>query len=101
VFEYYLAGLFNVGAGYGGYPQFDGNALATNEKFNNFHDGNITVALPVKATRNITVTPAVSYIFALSADARNEMKGQGLKGSAPNDLDASNWYGGISASFSF
>jgi hypothetical protein len=96
------AALFNAGAGYGGYPKFDGNALATNDKFSNFHDGTVTVSLPIKATGNITLTPTVSYIFPLSGDAKDEMKGQGLKGSAsPADRDSSFICGGISVSFSF
>lgn len=69
------ASLFNAGAGYGGYPQFGGNAQATNGKFSNFHDGTITANLPIKATGNLIVTPAISYIFPLSGDARDDMKG--------------------------
>jgi hypothetical protein len=95
------AALFNAGAGYGGYPKFDGNAQATNDKFNNFHDGNVTVSLPIKATKNITLSPTISYIFPLSDDARNEMKGQGLKGTAPGDRDSSFVTGGLTASFAF
>lgn len=96
------ATLFNAGAGYGGYPKFDGSAQATNEKFSNFHDGTLTVSLPVKATANITVTPTLSYIFPLSGDARYEMKGQALKGSAvSSDREGSFLVGGIMASFSF
>lgn len=95
------AALFYAGAGYGGYPKFDGNALATNDKFGNFHDGTITASLPIKATGNITITPTISYIFPLSGDAKDEMKGQGLKGTAPADRDSSFICGGISASFSF
>jgi hypothetical protein len=94
--------LFNAGAGYGGYPKFDGNALATNDKFSNFHDGTITASLPIKATGHITVTPTVSYIFPLTGDAKDEMKGQGLKGSAlPTDRDSAYLVGGLTASFSF
>jgi hypothetical protein len=95
------ATLFNTGTGYGGYPKFDSNALATNDKFSNFHDGNLTVSLPVRVTKYITVTPTISYIFPLSNDAKNEMKGQGLKGTAPGDRDSSFVYGGLTASFSF
>jgi hypothetical protein len=96
------AALFYGGAGYGGYPKFDGNAVATNDKFSNFHDGTIMASLPIKATGNITITPTVSYIFPLSSDARDEMKGQGLKGSVtPAEHDSSFLCGGISASFSF
>ena len=96
------ATLFNTGAGTGGYPKFDGSAQATNEKFSNFHDGNVTVSLPIKATKYITIAPTVSYIFALTEDAKNEMKGQGMKGVATNtDRDSSYLYGGLTASFSF
>lgn len=96
------ATLFNAGAGYGGYPKFGGTAQATNDKFSNLHDGTITASLPLKATGNITVTPAISYIFPLSGDARDEMKGQGLKGStSPADRDSSFVAGGITASFTF
>lgn len=96
------AALFNAGAGYGGYPKFGGNSLATNDEFSNFHDGTITASLPIKATGNITVTPVISYIFPLSGDARDEMKGQGLKGSAsPADRDSSFVVGGVSISFAF
>ncbi len=30
------------------YPKFDGNALATTDKFSNFHDGTISASLPIK-----------------------------------------------------
>jgi hypothetical protein len=95
------AALFNAGAGYGGYPKFDGNALATNDKFSNFHDGTLSASLPIKATGYITITPTVSYIFPLTGDARNEMKGQGFKGTAPGDRDSSFIVGGVTASFTF
>ncbi len=96
------AALFNAGAGYGGYPKFDGSSQATNDKFSNFHDGNITVSLPIKATGYITITPTISYVFPLSDDAKYEMKGSGMKGTATaDDRDSSFIYGGLAASFSF
>jgi len=95
------ATLFNAGAGYGGYPEFDSNCQATNDKFSNFHDGNVTISLPIKATGYITITPIISYVFPLSKDAKNEMKGSGMKGSSPDDRDSSFIYGGLAASFSF
>jgi len=96
------ATLFNAGAGYGGYPKFDGDSLATDDKFSNFHDGVVTASLPVKATDRITVTPTVTYVFPLSNEARLEMKGQGLKGTAtPAERDSSYLYGGLTLSFSF
>ncbi len=94
--------LFNAGACYGGYPKFDGNALATNDQFKNFHDGSLTASLPIKATGYVTITPTLSYIFPLSGDARDEMKGQGFKGTlTPGDRDSSFLVGGVTASFTF
>lgn len=83
------------------YPKFDENALATSEKFSNFHDGNLTVSLPIKATSYITLTPTISYVFPLSDDAKNEMKGFGLSGKTPADRDSSYIYGGLTMTLSF
>jgi hypothetical protein len=83
------------------YPRFNGNALATTEKFSNFHDGNVTASLPVKVTDVITLTPTISYVFPLSGDARDEMKGFGLSGAAPADRNCSFVCGGLVASLSF
>ena len=83
------------------YPKFDGNALPTSERFSNFHDGNLSVSLPIKATSYITLTPTVSYVFPLSDDAKNEMKGFALSGKTPSDRDSSYIYGGLTVSFTF
>ncbi len=83
------------------YPKFDGNVAATKDKFNNFHDGNLTISLPIKATSYITLTPTISYVFPLSDDAKNEMKGFGMSGKNPTDRDSSFIYGGLTASLSF
>lgn len=96
------ATLFNAGAGYGGYPKFDSKSQVTDDKFSNFHDGSVTVSLPIKLTGHITITPTISYVFPLSDDARYEMKGSGMKGTATAaDRDGSFIYGGLAASFSF
>ncbi len=84
------------------YPKFDSNALPTTDKFNNFHDGSVSANLPIKVTDRITVTPTLSYIFPLTGDAKDEMKGVGLKGTAlPSERDSSFLVGGILASFTF
>lgn len=84
------------------YPKFDSNALATTDKFSNFHDGTLSISLPIKPANYVTVTPTLSYIFPLSGDAKDEMKGFGLKGSAmPADRDSFFVVGGVSVSFSF
>ena len=94
------AALYNGGGGYGGYPKFTDQYSATNEKFDNFHDGLISVALPIAAAKYITVTPIVYYSFPLSNDAKNEIKARGkLANSAEND--ASNFFGGVGLTLAF
>ena len=83
------------------YPKYDDNAVATSYKFSNLHDGTLTVSLPVKATLYITLTPTISYVFPLSNDAKNEMKGRGISGETPSERDSSFLYGGLMASFTF
>jgi hypothetical protein len=84
------------------YPQYDSNARPTNEKYNDFHDGTLTVALPVVLTKSLSFTPLLSYVFPLVEDAGNEMKGRGLQGATtPSDRSSSYLYGGLTASFTF
>lgn len=84
------------------YPEFDKNSVATDKKFNNFHDGVFSVSLPVNVIKSLSVTPTVSYVFPLSDDAKYEMRGRGLKGTAnPSDRDSSYFYGGIVLSYTF
>ena len=84
------------------YAKYDGNGAATTDKFSNFHDGTVSASLPIKATERITITPTLSLIFPLTGDAKDEMKGRGLKGTVlPSERDSSFVVGGILASFSF
>jgi hypothetical protein len=84
------------------YPKFDSNAAATTNKFSNFHDGTVSASLPIKATDRITITPMLSYIFPLTGDAKDEMKGLGLKGTTlPTERDSAFIVGGVTASFAF
>ncbi len=83
------------------YPEYNDKALPTHDKFSNFHDGTLTVSLPIKVTPHITLTPTGSFVFPLSEDAKNEMKGRGLTGEKPSDRDSTFMYGGLSASFTF
>jgi hypothetical protein len=84
------------------YPKFDSNALATTDKYNNFHDGTVSISLPLAVYKTLTITPTVSYAFPLCNDARYEMKGRGLQGTAnPSDRDSAFLYGGITISFTF
>jgi hypothetical protein len=85
------------------YPKFDSDSLATTDRFNNFHDATVTVSLPVTVTKNITITPLLTYVFPLSNDARYEMKARGLQGTLyPSEKDSSSFlYGGVNFSFAF
>lgn len=83
------------------YPKFNSSAAATTDKFNNFHEGTLSASLPIKVSDRITMTPTLSYIFPLTNDARDEIKGFGLKGTLPSERDSSFFVGGLSLSFSF
>lgn len=84
------------------YPRYDSNAQPTTDKFNNFHDGTISLCLPITVYKTFVIIPTVSYVFPLSDDARYEMKGYGLKGTAnPADKDSSFFYGGVTFSYTF
>jgi hypothetical protein len=78
------------------YPKYDDNALPTTDKFSNFHDGVLSVTLPIAAFKYVTIAPTVSWVFPLSDDAKNEMKGRSKNGKEDNYL-----YGGINLSFAF
>jgi hypothetical protein len=84
------------------FPRYDSNALPTADKYNNFHDGTISLCLPIAAYKTLTITPTISYTFPLGNDAEYEMKGRGLKGMTnPADKDSSFFYGGITFSYAF
>lgn len=84
------------------YPEFDSDSSATDAKFNNFHDGIVSVSLPIAVTGHLTISPILTYVFPLSDDARYEMKARGLEGTAdPSDKNSSFLYGGIIMSYIF
>ena len=94
--NYADAAVYNLGTGYGGYPKFSGNYQATNEKFDNFHDGAVSASLPISVARHVTVTPVISYSFPLSNDAGNEIKARGKKSSgADNESSFLYWGAGF------
>ena len=98
--DYADAALYNSGTGYGGYPKFNDQYQATNDKFDNFHDGLISAAFPIAVAKHLTITPLVAYTFPLSSDAKNEIKARGKKAN-PADNDAANLYGGIGLTLAF
>ena len=98
--DYADAPLYNAGGGYGGYPKFTDQYQATNDKFDNFHDGLISVSLPIAVAKHVTVTPIISYSFPLSTDAKNEIKARGRQATLA-DNDSSNLYGGLGLTLAF
>lgn len=98
--EYADATLYSVSPSYGGYPKFNDNYQATNDKFSNLHDGVLTASLPINLAKYLTVSPTVSYVFPLSSDAKTEMKARGKKIDLA-DNDSSYLYGGLTMTLSF
>ena len=92
--DYADATQYSINASLGGYPKFNDSYQATHDKFSNFHDGVVTVSLPINLVKYITVAPTVSYSFPLSGDANNEIKARGKKAN-PADNDSSFVYGGL------
>ena len=78
------------------YPEYNSQGVATNKRFNNFHDGIISASLPVALGEYFTITPLVSYVFPLSSDAEDEMEGRSMR----ND-DHTFFYGGITLGMAF
>ena len=78
------------------YPEVNDEGVITDDKFNNFHDGVLSVSLPITPMKYVTIAPTVSWIFPLSDDAKNEMKFRSKDGDTDNFLV---W--GLSMSFSF
>jgi len=84
------------------YAKYDSDSLVTTEKFNNFHDGTVTISLPLAVYKTLTVTPTIPYVFPLSDDARYEMRARSAQGSAvPCDKDSEYIYGGVTLSYTF
>ncbi len=83
------------------YPEIDSSGAATNDEFSHFHDGVISASLPIAVAKYITVTPSLSYTFALSGDASDEMewRSAGFRGKTSGDDNFV--YGGVTVSVAF
>ncbi len=56
------------------YPEIDRHANETGRKFDNFHDGTLTISFPYTVSENVAITPFLSYTFPLCKEARREME---------------------------
>jgi hypothetical protein len=70
----YLASDVNPEEMEGTRNKIDGQGNVSAQKYNAFLDGVASVAMPVKVTKDITVTPSVAFAFPLCTDAENYMK---------------------------
>lgn len=83
------------------YPEIGSDYQPNGDKYNNFHDGTLSVSLPVAVAKYLTVTPSLSYVFPLCGDARHEMKWRGLQGVSAESRDSAYLYGGLTLSLTF
>jgi hypothetical protein len=84
------------------YIKYDSDSLPTTDKYNNFHDGIVSISLPIAVYKTLSVTPTISYTFPLCDDAKYEMRGRGLQGLGnPSDRDSAYLYGGLTLSYTF
>ena len=69
---------------------------ADGSNYSSFHDGVLSVGLTVPVNKYITVSPKLSYTFALSSDAQDLMKASSKNGNDDNFI-----YGGVAVSMAF
>ena len=70
----YLASAMDTADMDGAHNRIDDRGTVLAEKYNHFLDAVVSVALPVKVMKFITVTPSVAFAFPLGKDAENYMK---------------------------
>jgi hypothetical protein len=96
-----LQGSYLASQDEGAYPDPDDS----DDKYSNFHDGMLSVAVPIPFTafcdaseaQFFTVTPEIYWVFPMSGDASRDMSGRSMNGSGKNNFV----YGGLTLSMSF
>jgi len=85
------------------YAKYDSNSLPTTDKYDNFHDGTVSVSLPIAVYKTLSVTPIVSYVFPLCDDARYEMRAHSVPEGVtnPSNGNSTYLYGGVTLSYTF
>jgi len=78
------------------YPEYNDQLAATNDKFENFHDGVLSARVPISVGEYFTITPSASYVFPLTTDAKNDMKAR-----SQNGEDYNFFFGGVTCSMAF
>jgi len=80
------------------YPEISGKGQVTADEFNNFHDGVISVSLPIDVAKHITVTPLLAYVFPLSGEASDEMEWRSSSFRGHGSGEDNSVYGGLTVS---
>jgi hypothetical protein len=86
------------------YAKYDSNSVAsTTDKYNNFHDGTVSVSLPIAVYKTLSITPTISYVFPLCDDARYEMRAHSVPEGVtnPSNGNSTYLYGGVTLSYTF
>lgn len=76
-----------------------GNWTYTDKSYSAFHDGVLSVSVPVPVNEYITITPILSYSFPLTNDAADLIEIRSLNGGGSGDKDFI--YGGVTVSMTF
>lgn len=76
--------------------EYDGNLNPTTEKYQNFHDGLISVGLTIPLDKYFTLSPMIAYSFPLTDEADDHLAA--VNGFS-NDSDY--FFGGVTLSLSF
>ena len=74
---------------------YDDSNMPTNDRYNGFHDGLLSVGLAIPFYKYFTVTPSISWAFPLSSSASNEMAAMSLDGRS------NHVFGGVTLSMAF
>jgi hypothetical protein len=69
------------------------------DEFTDFYDGNISAALNIPITENISMAPMIAYSFRLSDDAEDAL--EAIAEDITGDDNSDVLYGGINVSLSF
>jgi hypothetical protein len=80
-------------------PNYDGRIMTMINQDDNYYDGVVSVALPIKVTESLSIIPTFTYAFPFNNDSRHDLRGKGIVN--PLDKSSSFVYGGLSFSFTF
>jgi hypothetical protein len=86
-------------ASYISYDSGEVTVPGTNDTYSGLHDGVLSASVTVPVIEYVSVTPSISYSFALSSDAKDVLKAANEAATGKADSDA--FYGGVTVSFSF